>query len=178
MGSTFDELRAKRKPREKTVDVPLDEDLLREIDEIERLLPVQKHLDAQENRTPQAPGLEKKLEQLRLDAAMAAEQFTFRELARPVYQALIEAHPDPDGKLRWHEPTFAPALMAATCVSHDYTEEQWTVLWNEWAEWVVYPLFGTAWETCEQPSRVPFGVRSSGATQSSVPNSDTAVLEG
>jgi hypothetical protein len=178
VGITFDELRERRKPREQTVDIPLDEDLLRQIDAIEQALPLQRHLDESENRTPQAPDLERKLKALQLEAEDAAETFTFRELPRPVYRDLMAEHPDPDGKLRWNEDTFAPALIAATCVSHDYTTEQWTQLWDEWAGWVVWPLFATAFEVCEQPSRVPFGVRSSSETPGSEPNSDTAPTEG
>jgi hypothetical protein len=90
----------------------------------------------------------------------------------------MEQHPDTEGKLRWDEETFAPALIAACCVSHDFTVEQWTSLWDEWPAWVMYPLFSAAYEVCEQPSRVPFGLRSFGATRGSEPNSDIADLEG
>lgn len=178
MGTTFQELRERRKPREKTVDVPLDEDLLRQMDQIERALTLQRHIDETENVPPKAPAMEKRLRELQVEAQSAAETFTFRELPGPAYRELMAQHPDPAGKLRWNEDTFAPALIAATCVSHKYTVDQWTQLWSEWASWVTYPLFGTAFEVCEQPSRVPFGERSFGATQDSEPNSDIAPTEG
>jgi hypothetical protein len=174
---TFDELRARRKPREKTIAIPLDEDLVRQIDELEQQLPLAEHLDKTENRPPKAPRIRKQLDDLKVEARDAAVDFTFRELSRPDYRDVIAAHPDPDGKLRWHEDTFAPALIAACCISHDYTEEQWAQLWDEWPAWMLAPLYLTALEVCEREPQVPFGGRSSGGTDSSPPSSDTAPTE-
>ncbi|MEX0667179.1 MAG: hypothetical protein WD313_02485, partial [Acidimicrobiia bacterium] len=112
----FDDLRSRRKPREKTVAVPLDEEVLSEIEALEHALKLARHLDETENRPAQAPRIERELEQARESAVDAAEQFTFRELPRPDYRRLMAQHPDPQGKLRWNEDTFAPALIAACCV--------------------------------------------------------------
>jgi hypothetical protein len=177
VGTSFEELLSRRKPRESTVDVSLDADLLSQIEELERLLPVQRHLDETHNRTPEAPQTEAELRRLTLAAQQSAETFRFRELPRPVYRALIDAHPDPGGVLRWDEETFAPALLAATCVSHDFTEAEWKQLWNEWSAGTLYPMFSVAFEVCQQPDRVPFGVRSSTETQDSGQSSATAFHE-
>jgi hypothetical protein len=174
MGLTFDQLRARRKPREKTIAIPLDEDLVREIDDLERQLPAAEHLDGTENRPPVAPRLRKQLDELRVQAQDAAVDFTFRELSRPDYRDLIADHPSEDDKLRWDEDTFAPALLAACCISHDYTADQWAQLWQEWPAWMLAPLYMTAIEVCEREPQVPFGGRSYGGTDSSPPNSDTA----
>ena len=178
MALSFDELRAARKPRTKTVEVPLDEDIMREIDEIERALPLQRHLDETRNEPDQAPRLERQLEELKADAQVAAEDFEFQELPRPKYRELMAAHPSDDETLRWDEDTFAPALLHACCVSHEFTLEQWQTLWDEWPAWVMYPMFGAAHEVCEQPSRFPFGSRSTGRTRNSEQNSGTAGHEG
>ena len=178
MPLSFDELRDARKARTKIVEVPLDEDVLREIDELERALPLQRHLDETENRPPRAARLEKQLDELKVQAQQAAEEFTFQELPRPVYRDLLAQHPSEEEGLRWDEDTFAPALLAATCVSHEFTVEQWKTLWDEWPSWVVYPMFAVAYEVCEQPSRVPFGGSSTGRTRSSGQNSGIADLEG
>lgn len=178
MPLSFDELRQARKARTKIVEVPLDEDILREIDELERALPLQRHVDETENLPPKAARLEKQLEDLKVQAQAASEEFTFQELPRPTYRELLAEHPSDDKDLRWNEDTFAPALLAATCVSHEFTVDQWKTLWDEWPSWVVYPMFAAAYEVCEQPSRVPFGGSSTGRTRSSGQNSGTADLEG
>lgn len=178
MGITFDELKARRKPRTKTVAVAIDEGIMEEIATLERAIPLQEHLDETENRRPQAPKLKAKLEKLRAEAQAVAEEFTFRELPRPAFRDLIAAHPSDDQTLRWDEDSFAPALLHATCVSHEFTVEQWTEMWQEWGAWVTAPLFATAYEVCDKPSRIPFGWRKSGETRASEPNSDTAPPEG
>jgi hypothetical protein len=174
VGLTFEQLRARRKPREKTIAIPLDEDLVRQIDDLERQVPVAEHLDGVENRPPVAPRLRKQLDELKLQAQDAAVDFTFRELSRPVFWELIDQHPDPDGNLRWNQDTFAPALMAACCQSHDYTEAQWAQLWDEWPAWMIAPLYMTALEVCDKQPQVPFGGRSSGETGNSMPSSESA----
>lgn len=166
MPLSFDELRAARKARTKIVEVPLDEDVLAEIDRLERALSVQRQLDDSENRPPKAPRMEKELADLKEQARQAAEEFTFQELPRPVYRKLLADHPSEDRSLRWDEDSFAPALLHACCTSHEFTVEQWSTLWDEWPSWVVYPMFAACYEVCEEPSRVPFGSSSTGATRS------------
>lgn len=178
MPLSFDELRAARKPRSKVVQVPLDEEVLQQIDDLERSLPVARHLDETENRPPQTPRIEKRLAELKQEAQQAAEDFEFQELPRPVYRDLMAQHPSEDKSLRWDEETFAPALLSACCVSHDFTDEQWKTLWDEWPSWVMYPMFAAAFEVCEQPSRVPFGGSSTGRTHSLGQNFGTAPDEG
>jgi len=85
MPLSFDELRASRKARTKTVAVPLDEDVLREIDRLERALSVQRAVDETENVPPKAPAMERRLEELRLEAEQASEDFTFQELTTSIF---------------------------------------------------------------------------------------------
>lgn len=179
MPSTFDELQARRKPREKSITVVVDDGVMSErIEELERLLPFQRHVDETENKPPRAAQLQAELDDLKAKATQLGETFTFRELSRPVYRQLIEANGSTDRGLRWDEDTFAPALLAKSCVSHDFTEEQWKEIWDTWGAWATAPLFATAYEVCEQPSRVPFTLRSSAETHGSGQNSATAPHEG
>jgi hypothetical protein len=177
---TFDELKARRKPREDSIGVPIDQQLLEQIAELERAIEIQKVLDSQLNRIPEAPKTQKRLDELQTIAADAAEWFTFRELPRKVFKELVRQHPPldergkPGGKGRWNEETFAPALIAASCVSHDFTEAQWTELWDEWGAWIMYPLFACAYQVNEDDSQVPFGSRKSGGTRDSATNSTSA----
>lgn len=179
MPLSFEELQARRKPREKSITVVVgDSELSERIEELERLIPFQRHVDETQNEPPRARRLESELEELKVQATQLGETFTFRELPRPVYRQLMEAHPSPDKNLRWDEDTFAPALLAKSCVSHDFTEEQWKEIWDGWGAWATAPLYATAYAVCEQPSRVPFTSRSSDGTQGSETNSATALPEG
>ena len=177
MGTSFEDLQAKRKPRTKTVAVAIDEGLMGEIAALERAIPLQKHLDETENRPNKAAKLEAELDRLRAEAQVVAEEFTFQELSRPVFRDLIAGHSSQDKSLRWDEDTFAPALMHACCVSHNFTLDQWSELYAEWGNWVTAPMFATAYDVCDEPSRVPFGWRKSGGTRDSGQNSDGAPNE-
>jgi len=174
VGTDFDTLKSKRQPRTKTVAVAIDEGTMEQIATLERAIPVQRHIDETENRPPKAAKLEEQLERLRAEAQQVAEEFTFQELSRPKFRDLITAHPSEDKGLRWDEDTFAPALLHACCFSHDFTLEQWQELWAEWGNWITAPLFATAYEVCDEPSRVPFGWRKSGEIRGSETNSATA----
>lgn len=148
------------------------------IEELERLIPWQRHVDETENVPPRAARLQAELDELKAHATQLGETFTFRELPRPTFRRLIEQHPSDDKTLRWDEDTFAPALLAACCVSHDFTVEQWREIWDGWGAWATAPLYATAYQVCDQPSRVPFTSRSSAETRASGQNSATAHLEG
>ena len=178
MGTSFEDLQARRKPREKSVAVVVhDAEIVNEIDQIETALVRQRHIDETQNLPNRAAKMEADLEKLKLDATDLAETFTFRELSRPAYRQLMADHPSKDKTLRWDEDTFAPALLHATCVSHEFTVEQWKEIWYGWGAWATAPLYATAFEACEQPSRVPFGLRKSGETRDSAPNLPTAPPE-
>ena len=180
MTLTFDELKAAREPREDKIGVPLNQQLLEDIAELERAIEIQKIMDAQLNRPPEAPRTRKRLEELQAQATDAAEWFTFREMPRRAFKDLIRKHPALDergkpakGGPRWNEETFAPALIAASCVSHDFTEAQWRELWDEWGAWIMYPLFACAYQVNEDDSQVPFGSRKSGETRGSETSSSS-----
>jgi len=178
VGTSFEDLQARRKPREKSVAVVVhDDELVNEIDQIETALVRQRHIDETQNLPNRAAKMEADLEKLKLDATDLAETFTFRELSRPAYRQLMADHPSKDKTLRWDEDTFAPALLHATCVSHEFTVEQWKEIWDGWGAWATAPLYATAFEACELLSRVPFGLRKPGETRDSALNLPTAAPE-
>lgn len=171
---TFEEIKALRKPKTSSVWVPLDAELIDRMEELERQIRIEERLDRRENRKPVAPQLQTQLEELRDRAEEIAVKFELRELSRKQYKDIIAEHPDPEGKLRWNEETFAPALIAAACVQPEMTPEQSQELWDEWGPSVAYLIFGTAVEVCEGPTRVPFGEGDSPGTPDSEPSSTTA----
>lgn len=174
---TIDEIRARRTPRTRTEWVPLDADLLTRIDELEREVALAKRVDERENRRPEAPRLEAELAKLRAEAELAAVPFTFQELPRKAYRDLIRAHPSTDPQRRWDEDTFAPALIAASCVQPAMTADDAQDVWDNWGASVAYVLFGAAYAVNEEPSRVPFSVTASASTAASAPSSSTAPPE-
>lgn len=168
------EIRKLRQKRRRSVWVPLDAELAHRIQELERDLREAKRLDAREHRTPQAPVIQAELDDLYGQADRAAVQFTFEELGRADFRALIAEHPDPTGKTRWNEDTFAPALIAACCVEPEMELEDAEAIWNEWAQSSVWPLFATAWELNEGKVEVPFFGRNTSETRGSPQSSTSA----
>lgn len=175
---TIEEIRKLRQPRTHSVALPIDAGLLEEIAETERELAVAKRIDDNENRDPEAPAIEERLAALRAEAETAVVIFTFRELPRKAYRALVDEHPDPDGKMRWHEETFAPALIAACCADPEMTLADATAVWDEWSEVATQILYGAAVIVNEGKTRIPFGVSGSGRTHGSAPSSPSATSEG
>lgn len=204
---TWEEIKALRQPRTDTVWVPLDADLLDEIDQLQKRIPIEERKDQREHRRPVAPQLQKRLDQLLDEAERAAVPFRLTEIPRRVYRRLLDLHPASDedkqrGIQRWHEDGFAPALIAASCLEpvmvQGITRDQYLEivarsgtradhlrehigpaieLWEEWPASSAYAVFAAAYQLQEGSSEVPFIVRRSGETHGSEPSSTTAPLE-
>lgn len=173
---TIEEIRKLRKPRTETVWVPLDTSITERVEQLQRDLREAQRIDNREHRTPQAPRIQQELDAAIAEADRAAVGFTFQELPRRDYRALIEAHPDPSGSKRWDEDGFAPALIAACCVDPEMTLEDAEAIWSEWGESTTWALFSTAWKVNEGKVEVPFFGGSTNGTRGSPPNS-TSVSE-
>ncbi len=203
---TWDEIRKRRQARHETVWVPLDAELLEQIEELEKRIKREARADELENRRAVAPRLRRELDKLVAAADEAAVAFRLVELPRRVYRLLIDLHPATDadtarGINRWNEDTFAPVLIAASCVEPQLTtipRDEFLALvkpgvtadtlrssagpavelWDEWASSVAYLLFGAAYQLQEGDSKVPFTVRSSSETPASGRSSTTARPKG
>lgn len=196
---TWDEIRAARKPRTDTVWIPLDGEILDQIANLEKAITVAEQVDEREHRTPEAPGLKRRLDTLREQAEAAAVPFTFTELPRRRYRAVVDACPPDDPTWKWDEDRFAPLLLAATCVEPVLTTEPREAfvarldpgvtfdqladlirpaveLWEEWSEAACYLLYGTAHAVNAQGSTIPFSVTASARTPAS-PSSSTSATE-
>lgn len=196
---TWAEIRAARKPRTDTVWVPMDGEVLEEIAQLEKLVVVAERMDETEHRTPEAPRLRSQLSELQEAAEAAAVPFTFTEINRRQYRALIEACPPTDPKWKWDEDKFAPLLIAASCSQPDLTtipradfvrllapgvnaddlaEHAGPAfeIWDGWSEAAAYVLYGTAYGVNAQATNIPFSVTATARTPASQPNS-TSVSE-
>lgn len=163
----FDTINARRKPRETTTYVVLDHGLLARHDELSRELRMAKVTDERENRTPEAPRIQAELDDIEQEIHEAAVPFRFRAMPRREYRELLEEHKDPSGAKRWNEDTFPPALIAACAVDPEMTLEQATTVYDEWDDNQASVLFAAAFMVNEGESKIPFTVRSSGATRDS-----------
>jgi hypothetical protein len=164
----FDEIAARRKPRETTTWVVLDHDLVVRHEQVERDLRLARLTDERENRIPQAPKLQAELDELEQDIHEAAVPFRFRAMPRKAYRELIEAHPDPAGEKRWNDETFPPALIAACAVDPEMTLEQATTVYEKWDENQASTLFATAYIVNEGETKVPLAATSPGAPADSL----------
>ena len=130
--ATLDDLLS-RQPRREEVPIHLDEAAFRTYEEAARSLAL-----TENDATREA-----------FDAAREALTattvwVTLQELPRPVYDALIVSHQASEDKDKEHRErfgvpapydtdTFPPALVAASAVEPQMTEEQVTDLWSKWA---------------------------------------------
>jgi hypothetical protein len=119
--------------------------------------------------------------QFELDAYRAeiedtAVTFTFRELKRPEWNAVLRACPPKDPRLRWDEDLFGPALLAACCVDPKMDADQAMRLWGSLGNSGAAVLLQTAYALQEVAARVPFGGNESESTTTSDSNSTTARL--
>lgn len=98
----------------------------------------------------------------------AVEVLTLQAVPRPVYEALILAHPPTEEQKAqdhaYNVDTLAPALVAAAVVDpdsgeHPLTAEDVAELWATWNQGEVFALWSAALTVCTQARNptVPFG---------------------
>lgn len=195
MPLTWDEIRAARKPRTDSVWIPIDGEILDQIAALEKIVAVAERDDEREHRTPEAPGLRRRLEELRTTAEAAAVQFTFVELTRRQFRSLVEACPPTTPNLRWDVESFAPLLMAACAIAPELGERDALVeklnpgvtaddlrphagpaieIWDEWSQAACDLLYGTAYHLNTEATTVPFSVIATASTRGSPPSSTSA----
>jgi hypothetical protein len=171
---TIDEIRKLRQPRTHTVGLPLDQEILARIEQLEGDLRRAEKLDASQNRDPEAPAIAAELDELRGEAEGSIVAFTFQELPRKRYRAILEAHPDPTGKAAFDAEAAAPALIAACCIEPAMTLADAEAIWDEWSAIATTILYGAALMVNEGQTKIPFGVAGTARTHASGPSSTTA----
>lgn len=144
--ATFDHLKKKDKLRQ-VVSIPLDGDAVEAFDqatsnlERARLLGESDSLEA----------LQELVDRAKEAVEDTSVRMVFQSIGRKAYDALLMAHPPTEeqvaefqdenrqkdgspgkGKPPYNIETFAPALIAASCVDPELTPEQVEELWDEW----------------------------------------------
>lgn len=159
--ATFDHLK-KKQPMERTVSVVLSDDAATAWQDasaaVERARLTGKPTDDLEAAAAEAR------------AALEAETVTlrFRSIGRKAYDALLRQHPPTEEqkaeatKEGTPEPpydidSFAPALVAASCIEPMMTPEQVRELWDEWNTAEILPCWMAALEVNTQRRVVDLG---------------------
>ena len=175
MSRTFDEIRQLKKPNEVTVELLLDPEVNRAIEELERRHERAVRGDTRHNRTPEAPGILKKLEKLRESLEDQKTTFVFRDPGRQKFDALVDAFPPTakdkkENQYQWDPDAFVPALMSLCAVDPKLTDLQSAEIYNEWGRGDVEALFNAALQACLEQASIPFTKRDTDAILASVQN--------
>src|SRR5690606_42125772 len=93
MSFNVDEYRKERVRRTERVAVLLRQDLIDERDQLLRELMDAKALDERENRTPQAPKIQKRVDALSEQIEASAQWFESGEIGRSEYEKLLRRYP-------------------------------------------------------------------------------------
>lgn len=162
-------------PRTKSVRIPLNPTAIARLAELEQAVE-----DARNRPTAAITDgdfvaeAQDELDAFRDEADDLAVTFTFRELKRPEWTALVRAHPSDDPNTLWNVDLFEPALVAASCIDPVMDVDQARRLFGSLGMTGATILYLTAERLQTQPDRVPFGGSGTAATRSSRRSSTTA----
>lgn len=155
------------------------------VDEISRLhddLKEAKRRDEWENREPEAPQIQQRIEALREEMEASAREFRFKELPRHVYEALVAEFPprkeDAEAGAAWNAEKFPPALIAAASAEPGLDRQAATKLWKGLPFGEARRLWITALAPQTKVGAVPLAVSGTGQTPTTETKSGTAPLEG
>lgn len=147
-------VRKAHRPVRHTVRIPMRADLVDEIKDLERQAKREKAIDERENRDPVAPGIAERIQELEDELAESEVAFTFQSIGQRATAKLLGDNPPTDQQkadaedngvvLAFNTDTYPPQLLAATCISHSSTVEDWSDIWETWSTGQVSQL----WAAC------------------------------
>lgn len=181
MARSRDEIRARKKLRRRWCDVVLDQEWAEqvaetaaEINDLEQRrnmilgaddLDEERQAEMLTDVVAELGAANERMTELEAGKAEAVERFEFKGLSDNRYDAIVSSCPPTKEQrtdaakigmpLFWNRTTFRPRLLAATCVSHEWSIEDWADLWDdpEWNTADVQLLFSTAMSACmEHPT--------------------------
>jgi hypothetical protein len=163
MPSSFEEILARAKPREKTVMVCLAGDLAGEAERLQDELSRVSEDWEPEDLTSVHPGVAvaEQLKAVHEKVRAAEEPFTFRYIGDRAYSDLVAAHPSANEQEMFDSVTFPRALVAASCVQPEMTEEQVVALFEVINEGEIKKLFDAAWDVHNSSEVIPFSLAAS-----------------
>lgn len=172
---TFDHLKRKR-PRTRTVDIILDDELAQEVADLAREVRIDRdYLGQLEGRGATDPVRKLELDekqqrladlqrQLREETAtmrfegIGRERFEeIQDEHQPTDEQKAEAAAKDDPPPEWNPDTFPQAVVQASCVEPKMTEEQVAHLWKTWNEGELTAIWLTAYAVNTQRRVVDLG---------------------
>ena len=175
MSKTFEEIRRLKKPNEVTVEIVLDPEASRVVDELERRYEREKRADERENRTVVAPGILKEIEKLKEQMEDDKVSFGFRDPGRQKFDALVDAFPPSDkdrkeNQYQWDPNGFVPALISLAAIDPKLSDSEAQEIYDDWGRGDVEALFNAALQACLEQASIPFTKRDTEAILASVQN--------
>ena len=160
MGRSIQDLIKQAKPRERTVNVCLRGDLAGEVERLTAEIGKVSEDWEPEDLTSEHPGraLSVQLKQVREEARKAEEPFTFRYIGDRAYSDLLAAHPSEDDNEAFNSVTFPRALVAASCVDPEMSEDEVAELFEVINQGEIKKLFDAAWDVHNVADVVPFSL--------------------
>jgi hypothetical protein len=163
MGNTFADILAKAKPREKTVPVCLRGDLAGEAERLQdELSRVSEEWEPDDlTSVHPARAIAEQLKATLAEVREAEEPFLLRYIGDRAYSDLIAAHPGQNEQELFDNVTFPRALVAASCVQPEMTEDQVVELFEVINEGEIKKLFDAAWDVHNASDVIPFSLAAS-----------------
>ncbi len=182
MGTSFQDIKKRKKPNEVSVEILVDVELNRILEELTRRHDREARQDAKLNRDPKAPAIAKEIDELQEKVADATVTFRFRDPGRRAFDALMEAcPPTPEEKKEhnfdWHPHTFVPGLLALCAVEPELSEADALEIYDNWGRGDVEALFSAALQACLERASIPFTKRDTEGIVASVRNLITQPTE-
>ena len=185
---SFADIKALKKPNEVSVEIILDPELTRALEELQRRKDRAERDDQKFNRTPQAPKLQKEIEEVTAQIEDAKVEFVFKDPGRKDFEALVDACPPGDKERAdaknngqpapgWDPQTFVPGLLALASHDPELSLDDAKEIYDNWGRGDVEALFNTALQACLEQASIPFTKRDTAAILDSVRSLITAQKE-
>lgn len=185
---SFADIKALKKPNEVPVEILLDPELTRSLEELERRKDKAERDDKKFNRTPQAPKLQKEINEILAQIDDSKAEFVFRDPGRKRFEALVDACPASEADKAeakknnqpipgWDPETFVPGVLALASYEPELSLEDAQEIYDEWGRGDVEALFNAALQACLEQASIPFTKRDTDAILASVRNSIIAQTE-
>lgn len=182
---SFADIKALKKPNEVSVEIILNPELTRSLDELQRRKAKEEREDNRLNRAPKAPALQKEIDEILTQIEDSKADFVFRDPGRRQFEALVDACPASDKDKAeakkngqpiptWDPETFVPGLMALASHDPELSLEDAQDIYDNWGRGDVEALFNTALQACLEQASIPFTKRDTDEILASVRNLITA----
>ncbi|MGW3330292.1 hypothetical protein ACWDF9_07055 [Streptomyces rubiginosohelvolus] len=156
-------LLAKAKPREGSTTILLDGQAAGEIERLEAEL-LQVSEDWQPSDLAEGhPGrkISEQIAKLRKEVKASEAVFRFRYIGDEAYSSLLASHPSKDPNEGFDSVTFPRALISASAVDPEMTEDDVKQLFEVISQGDIKKLFDTAWDVHNSSGLVPFSLAAS-----------------